>query len=239
MVTMPCRHKHAERGMSQDKEVGTGDDASEKQFHMFVNRRRFTEAEGARTEMTGGQIAALVSVPADVAVVRRGNTGDSPTVGLDEVLHIRKAEHFLVTRKVVEGGIDVPPRISRELALLASGGQMAAYIEAPRPVVLYRDVPVDRRNHSDLPAATDVIVPVPAGYPASMIDLAGLPVGSPLIGRVAGGNNSQGIVVVDGRQFQLGSYHPHNNGGGPPWDQTKHGFHTYFDHLLAWLAKLA
>jgi hypothetical protein len=43
---------------------------------------------------------------------------------------------------------------------------------------------------------------------------------------------------VDGRQWQLASYHPHQNGGGPPWDQMRHGFHTYLDHLIAWLAKL-
>jgi hypothetical protein len=37
----------------------------------------------------------------------------------------------------------------------------------------------------------------------------------------------------------LASYHPHNGGGGPVWDQVRHGFHTYFDHLLAWLGRLS
>lgn len=128
-------------------------------------------------------------------------------------------------------------RIARELGQLLAGGQHAEYIGAPREVVVYRAVPVTSPV-TGLPATTDVIVPVPAGYPAAMIDLAGLPVGSPLIPRVKGGTNSQGTIEVDGTTWQLGSYHPHNGGGGPPWDQNRHGFHTYFDHLLAWLHQL-
>jgi hypothetical protein len=189
-------------------------------------------------EMTGRQVAALVGVPADVAVVRRGNNGNAPEVGLDEVLTIQNAEHFLVTRKVVEGGYEIPERIRRELAQLAAGGQHAEFFPGAREVVLYRDVPVTTAL-AGMPRHTDVVVPVPSGYPAGMIDLAGLPVGSPLLPRVAGGPNNQGIITVDDREFQLASYHPHNNGGGPPWDQTKHGFHTYFDQILAWLAKFA
>jgi hypothetical protein len=132
----------------------------------------------------------------------------------------------------------MPERIRRELAQLAAGGQIAQFFAGERDMILYREVPVSIRVEG-APAHTDVVVPVPSGYPASMIDLAGLPVGSPLLPRVAGGSNNQGIVTVDNLQFQLASYHPHNNGGGPPWEQTKHGFHTYFDHILAWLAKLA
>jgi hypothetical protein len=213
-------------------------DRGHDEVHIFVNRRKFEEEDGIQKEMTGRQIAALVGVPPDLAVVRRGNTGSAPEVGLDEVLKIKNAEHFLVTRKVVEGGYEIPERIRRELAQLAAGGQLAQFIAGPRDVILYREVPVSTRVNG-LPTHTDVIVPVPAGYPASMIDLAGLPVGSPLLPRVAGGSNNQGIITVEDRQFQLASYHPHNNGGGPPWDQTKHGFHTYFDHILAWLAKVA
>ena len=217
--------------MSQDrrkKDEGHGE------FHIFVNRRKFED--GIAKEMTGRQIAALVSVPADVAVVRRGNSGNAPEVGLDDVLKVKNGEHFLVTRKVVEGGYEIPERIRRELAQLAAGGQVAEFFAGGRDVVLYHDVPVSLRGEG-LPPQSDVVVPVPGGYPASMIDLAGLPVGSPLLPRVVGGLNNQGILVVGERQFQLASYHPHNNGGGPPWDQTKHGFHTYFDHILAWLAK--
>jgi hypothetical protein len=130
-----------------------------------------------------------------------------------------------------------PERIERELLCLRAGSQSAELFSAGRPVVLYRDVPT-AGVPLGLPAITDVVVPVPAGYPASPIDLAGLPIGSPFLKCVRGGQNSQGVVRVDGRDWQLASYHPHANGGGPPWDQARHGFHTYMDHLIAWLHKL-
>jgi len=129
-------------------------------------------------------------------------------------------------------------RIERELGLLREGGQVAQLITNGASLVLYRDVPTDGAKHA-LPANTDVVVPVPAGYAAAAIDLAGLPVGSPLLSRLKGGANSQGIVSADGRQWQLASYHPHNGGGGPPWDQMKHGFHTYLDQLIAWLYRIS
>lgn len=216
---------------------GKGDE-KEKKLHIFVNRRRFDEEHGVKPIMSGQEIASLVGVPPDVAVVRRGKTGDSPEVGLDQSIELEKAEHFLVTRKVVEGGFEIPPRIRRELNQLAEGGLVAEYVATGRELVLYRSVPTSGASRG-LPAESDVIVPVPSGYPASMIDLAGLPVGSPFLPLVKGGGNNQGIVEVDGRQWQLASYHPHNNGGGPPWDQTVHGFHTYFDQVLAWLTQLA
>ena len=126
-------------------------------------------------------------------------------------------------------------RIDRELMLLRDGGQVAEYFDAGgRGFVLYRSVPT--LLPANLPAAADVIVPVPSGYPGAMIDLAGLPIGSPLLPVVKGGTNNQGNVTLDGRDWQLASYHPHQNGGGPPWDQTMHGFHTYFDQVLAWLS---
>ena len=128
-------------------------------------------------------------------------------------------------------------RIDRELALLREGGQTAELLVNGGNYVVYRDVPTDGANRG-LPASVDVIVPVPPGYPASAIDLAGLPVGSELLPKLKGGGNNQGIHVADGRQWQLASYHPHNGGGGPPWDQMKHGFHTYLDHLIAWLHNL-
>jgi hypothetical protein len=129
-------------------------------------------------------------------------------------------------------------RIQQELCLLETGGQSAALLtNASRPVVLYRDVPTAGARVG-LPATTDVIVPVPSGHPGSPIDLAGLPKGSPFLPRVAGGQTNQGDVTADGRQWQLASYHPHNNGGGPPYDPLVHGFHTYLDHLIAWLDRI-
>lgn len=129
-------------------------------------------------------------------------------------------------------------RIERELALLHEGGQKAELVEAGgRTFVVYFDVPASGVK-CGLPQSTDVIVPVPPGYPGSPIDLAGLPLGSPFLGRVKGGNNNQGQILAAGHQWQFASYHPHNGGGGPPWNQLKHGFHTYVDHLIAWLDRI-
>jgi hypothetical protein len=129
-------------------------------------------------------------------------------------------------------------RIERELAQLQIGGLHAQLLlQASRPVVLYRDVPTGGAELG-LPSSIDVVVPVPAGHPAAPIDLAGLPIGSPFLARVRGGQNNQGAVTADGRHWQLASYHPHSNGGGPPYNPQLHGFHTYFDQLVAWLHRL-
>lgn len=126
-------------------------------------------------------------------------------------------------------------RIERELTILQEGGQRAdLIIVGDLAYVLYHEIPTGGTRHG-LPHSTDAIVPVPSGFPGAPIDLAGLPVGSPFLALVKGGQNSQGIHSVEGREWQLASYHPHNGGGGPPWDQIEHGFHTYIDHLIAWL----
>jgi hypothetical protein len=84
----------------------------EKGLHIFVNRRKFEEGDGVRREMTGAQIAALVGVPADNAVVRIDSGPDKgKQVDIKEVVHIHDREHFLVTRQVVEGGHE--PRTNR------------------------------------------------------------------------------------------------------------------------------
>ena len=68
-------------------------------------------------------------------------------------------------------------RIQRELALLRQGGQECAlFADAPRPAVLYRQLPTGGRPMG-LPDFVDVVVPVPSGHPAPPIDLAGLDVG--------------------------------------------------------------
>ena len=71
-------------------------------LHIFVNRRKFEEGDGVKPEMTGAQIAALVDVPAENAVIRREPGNEE--IGVHEVVHVKNGEHFLVTRKVVEGG---------------------------------------------------------------------------------------------------------------------------------------
>ena len=73
------------------------------QLHIFVNRRKFEEGDGVMPVMTGAQIAALVGVPADNAVVRE-ESPEKREIGIDQRVHIKNGEHFLVTRKIVEGG---------------------------------------------------------------------------------------------------------------------------------------
>jgi hypothetical protein len=72
-------------------------------LHIFVNRRKFEEGDGVRQEMTGAQIAALVSVPEDNAVIRE-ESPEKRDIGIHEKVPIKNGEHFLVTRKIVEGG---------------------------------------------------------------------------------------------------------------------------------------
>src|SRR2546427_9245729 len=129
-------------------------------------------------------------------------------------------------------------RLLREISMLEEGGQRASLAAAgARQFVIYYDVPTDGAT-AGLPTLTDVAVPVPQPYPPGMIDGAGLPSGSPLLARVRGGQNNQGVVVIDGRQWQFASYHPHNGGGGSPWNPPVHGFHPYIDRILAWVARL-
>lgn len=71
-------------------------------LHIFVNRRRFEEGDGVHPEMTGREIATLVATPPENAVVH--TVRQNREVGLDETIHIFPGEHFLVTRRVVEGG---------------------------------------------------------------------------------------------------------------------------------------
>lgn len=76
----------------------------EHELHIFVNRRKFERGDGVKREMTGREIAALVGVPAENAVVRYDLPHDKKEIGIDQVVHVKNGEHFLVTRKIVEGG---------------------------------------------------------------------------------------------------------------------------------------
>lgn len=73
-------------------------------LHILVNRRKFEEGDGVREQMTGAEIAALVDVPADNAVVRRETGPDKREIGANESIAVKNGDHFLVTRRVVEGG---------------------------------------------------------------------------------------------------------------------------------------
>ena len=72
--------------------------------YIFVNRRKFEEGDGVQPVMTGAQIAALVGVPPDNAVVRLETRGEPLEIAITEKIEIKNGMHFLVTRKTVEGG---------------------------------------------------------------------------------------------------------------------------------------
>ena len=78
-------------------------------IHIFVNRRKFETGDGVRERMSGADIAGLVDVPADNAVVRRESGPDQREIGINETVDVKNGEHFLVTRKVVEGGHEPRP----------------------------------------------------------------------------------------------------------------------------------
>ena len=74
-------------------------------LHIFVNRRKFEEGDGVLPRMSGAQIAALVEVPAENAVVRRDSGPDKgQEITAAQVVEIKNGDHFLVTRKIVEAG---------------------------------------------------------------------------------------------------------------------------------------
>lgn len=133
-------------------------------------------------------------------------------------------------------------RIEHELEFVRAGGCEALVTEArwegngTRLAVIYRQLPTSG-SECDLPPVADVIVPVPPGYPGAAIDLAGLEADSPLLPRLRGGQNNQGILHADNRVWRLASYHPHNARAGS-WNPSIHGFHTYVSEVLSWLANI-
>jgi len=79
---------------------------SNDKLHIFVNRRKFDETQGVKPQMTGAEIAALVEVPPDLAVVRKDSGSDKGEIGIGDPVEIKDGDHFLVTRRTVEGGCD-------------------------------------------------------------------------------------------------------------------------------------
>jgi hypothetical protein len=200
-------------------------------FKIIVNSKPFTETDGVKRRMTGRQIAALVSDNPDCAEVFLLEKGEPKLVPLDKEIQIKNCDEFRVIRNNVCGGFE-PSRIQRELEKLQQGGCRAEFVQDALPAVIYHDVPT-RPGYPHL-ERTDVLVPVPSGYPGQPLDGAYLPEGSPLLGRVAGSPQAV-IIAAGGRRWQLVSYHPHNGGGGPPWNKDKHGFHTYLDEIICWV----
>lgn len=70
---------------------------------IFVNRRRFPLPV---TAATGADIAGLIGVPADNAVVERETAEGLIAVSLDKPLLIDNGEAFLVTRQFIMGGCE-------------------------------------------------------------------------------------------------------------------------------------
>jgi hypothetical protein len=199
---------------------------------IIVNKKRFTAADGVKPQMTGLEIAKLVSAtPAETRVYKRTAGGRQEIEDLNKTVEIHDCDEFDVVRRRVDGGYE-PSRIERELNILRSNGAKVTFAAEGSPAVIYHDLPV-RPGHSV--GTTDVLVPVPGGYPGQFLDWAFLPVGSPLIGKVPGA--TQGSAQALGKPWVQISYHPHNGGGGPPWNKDVHGFHTYIDELLSWLDK--
>jgi multiubiquitin len=96
--------KEGRNRMSQGTHQDAQDERESRHLHIFVNRRKFERGDGVRDEMTGAQIAGLINVPGDNAVVRRDSGPDKSEIGVNETVKVKNGDHFLVTRKAVEGG---------------------------------------------------------------------------------------------------------------------------------------
>jgi hypothetical protein len=200
---------------------------------IIVNKQTFNEADGVKPRMTGREIASLVSPQPDKTEVTRQKGKERIPVGLDEIIEIKGCEEFWVIRTNVVGGFE-PARIQRELGALRENGSEVTFVEAPVACAVYHRLP-SRQGYPHL-TETDVLVPIPSAYPGVMLDGAYLPTGSPLLGRVEGSPQGQTIQAL-GRIWQLVSYHPHNGGGGPPWNKDRHGLHTYYTEVLSWIQR--
>ena len=196
---------------------------------IIVNKKRFGVEDGVKPEMTGAEIAALVSSKPNETKVFHRTTMGRVEIGLCKSHKIGNCDEFDVIRKNVQGGFE-QSRIDRELAVLRENGGKVTFEATPLAAVIYHDLPL-RPGHAV--AKTDVLVPVPGGYPGQFLDWACLPHGSPLVGKVPGA--AQGTISACGQNWTRISYHPHNGGGGPAWNKDRHGLHTYIDELLAWL----
>jgi hypothetical protein len=130
-------------------------------------------------------------------------------------------------------------RIRQELQMLELAGGIHAELisENNLDFVIYYNLETSGGS-KNLPAFTDVVVAVPAGYPNSQIDMPGLEFNSPLAPFVIGGSNPQTTVSVKGKQWRFLSFHPYNGQGAPIWNPNKHGFHDYYQHLYTWLNKI-
>src|SRR5205814_8057779 len=130
-------------------------------------RKKFED--GITPRMTADAVARLIGLTADTSVVRI-QTGEKAGPPLDGEIDIKEGEHFIVTRKNVEGGFDdMQERIATELGKLRDSGQRVTFIESP-PAVVYHDLPCAAENAPV--QMTDVMVQVPSGYAVAPLDYA-------------------------------------------------------------------
>ena len=121
-------------------------------------------------------------------------------------------------------------RIARELSVLARGwaGRGTGGQSETRCPLFRRPLPLGNRRVCR--SGSDVVVPVPSGYPGGIIDLAGLPVGSPFLDLVKGGRNTTRVLLVP----TIGS------GSSPAIIRTmgeegRHGTRTATDFTPIWI----
>lgn len=193
---------------------------------IFVNNQLFSEANGVQHEMTGMQIAALVGMTPDNTDIFLVEGSGQAQIAADQVVKIRNRQHFRVIKKCVIAGFE-GSRVERELERLREGGARVTFVASPAAVIFH-----------ELPAfdgtKVDVLVIVPPGYPGGMLDNACLHKDSPLLNILLGG--VQHNITANGLEWIQKSLHPHNAPGNQ-WDKNRHGFHTYYGEMLAWVSK--
>jgi hypothetical protein len=79
-----------------------GKDKDKEKLHIFINKIKFDETQGVKTQMTGGALADLVSVPSENAKITRQKDNKEFTVA--DTIDIHMGDHFEIIRKVVPAG---------------------------------------------------------------------------------------------------------------------------------------
>jgi hypothetical protein len=86
---------------------GSENGGGSEKLHIFVNRKKFDEDGGVKSEMSGAQIAGLVGIAPEQARVFLETGPGEREIGMNEVVQIKNGLHFVASRKVVEGGSGV------------------------------------------------------------------------------------------------------------------------------------
>jgi len=74
-------------------------------LEITINRKRFSPADGVKKMMTPAELADLIDIPAQMAIVEREiSRGEYSAVPADMLIEIEDRMHFLITRHFVMGG---------------------------------------------------------------------------------------------------------------------------------------